>query len=490
MIRRPSAGDGPANRGLDATHVYVGAVCLGALALIGVGYAVAGPPYDWAALVVLIALAFAGWMLRETDTGNRVLLSITSIVLLASAVIVGPVGAGVVGALANLAELRRSRSTVWLFNAAMHSAIGSVGSLVYLLVGGSSVLDRSSSPLDILAGVGLPLLVADIAQCLVNAALLAGVMRASRGIPVLTQVVQLFSTTGVAYIGYGIIGFLFVVLWIPAGVGPFSAVLVLAPLLVARWAFVQYGDEVRSQQRTLRALVTAVEVKDPGCTGHSERTADLSEWIAQALGLGHKEIQDVRTAGMLHDIGKVSVPARLLRSRRPLTDDELVVVAEHALSGVELVQGIDFLADSVDGIAHHHERFDGLGYPAGLSGSEIPLVARVVAVADMFDNLTTQREYRPALTVDEALRVVVQRSGTHFDPDVVQALTRALSRHEWPLQGEATSGEWLSLHDSATTVLDHDEPEVSDLLAQRPELRELLRGATANVRRPRTESRS
>ena len=157
-------------------------------------------------------------------------------------------------------------------------------------------------------------------------------------------------------------------LWIPAGVGWFSAVLVLAPLFVARWAFVQYGDELRAHERTLRALVTAVETKDPHNAGHSERMAQLAEWLAETMGLGHKEIQDVRTAGMLHDIGKVGVPSKAAARPAPLTDDELVVLAEHALSGVELVQGIDFLAGSVDGIAHHHERFDGRGYPAGPDG--------------------------------------------------------------------------------------------------------------------------
>jgi putative nucleotidyltransferase with HDIG domain len=321
--------------------------------------------------------------------------------------------------------------------------------------------------------------VADVAQCVVNAILLAGVMRASGGPPVLTQIVKLLSTSGAAYVGYGVIGFLFVVLWLPAGVGWFSAVLVLAPLFVARWAFVQYGDEMRAHDRTLRALVTAVETKDPASSGHSERTAQMAEWLAETLGLGHKEIQDVRTAAMLHDIGKVCVPSKVLRSRTPLTDDELVVMAEHALSGVDLVQGIDFLAASVDGIAHHHERFDGLGYPAGLEGEGIPLTARIVAVADTFDSLTTARTYRPAMTPEVALEVIAGRSGTQFDPTVVEGLRRALTRHEWVLR----DGDAAPVTGSAV-VVDHDEPEISDLFAQRQDLRAKVKGATATVAMP------
>ncbi|WP_406829934.1 HD-GYP domain-containing protein [Pedococcus sp. KACC 23699] len=479
MKRWPSRVGGAASRTVLATRIYVGAVSVAAVGMLGLGYMVAGRPYEPRALLVLTVLALAGWMLKESDTGNRVRLSFTSIVLLASAVIVGPVGCGVIGALANLTEVRRGRKAVWLFNAAMNSVIGSVGGLVYLLLGGENVLTSGLSASQILLGVGAPLLAADICQCLVNAVMLAGVMRASGGPPVLTQIVKLLSTSGIAYVGYGLIGFLLVVLWIPAGVGWFSAVLVLAPLLVARWAFVQYGDELRAHDRTLSALVAAVETKDPANAGHSDRTAQLAEWLAETLGLGHKEIQDVRTAAMLHDIGKVCVPTKILRAKRELTDDELVVMAEHALSGVDLVRGITFLAGSVDGIAHHHERFDGRGYPGGLSGDQIPLAARIIAVADTFDTLTTSRPYRSALHADAALGVLAQRAGSQFDPAVVEALRRALGRREW-----ATTDRSPGAPLDPTAILDHDEPEISDLFALRDDLRARVKGATTSVAIP------
>ena len=309
-------------------------------------------------------------------------------------------------------------------------------------------------------------MIADIVQCLVNALTLAALLRIATGVPMRMQAWKLLSTSGPAYIGYGIIGFLFVVLWIPARVGWFSAVLVLAPLFVARWAFAQYGDELRAHERTLRALVTAVEIKEPQSQGHSERVAQLSEWLAESLGLGHKEIQDVRTAGMLHDIGKISVPTPLLRGRRRLTDDELVVVADHARAGVELVSSIDFVAASLDGIAHHHERWDGLGYPAGLSAEQIPLTARIVAVADAFDALTSARSYRDALTVPDALSQVHERAGTHLDPAVVQALGRVVSRHGWQPRQDSSQ-----LLEHAAVATDHDDPEMSDYFAERAELR-------------------
>jgi putative nucleotidyltransferase with HDIG domain len=450
-----------------------------AVGLALVGWLVTGELGNVYAVLVLSGLGVTSLVLREIDVGARIQLSFLSIILLTSAVVVGPVGAAIVGAAAAVVQKESQPAIVRLFNVALCSSLGSLGGLVYVWAGGLGAPSHDDSAGRILVFVGLPLIVADVAQCVLNAALISGVVRFSAGTPMRTQFVMLLTTSGAAYVGYGVIGFLFVVLWLPAGVGWFSAVLVLAPLFVARWAFVQYGDEVRAHDRTLRALVTAVETKDPFNRGHSDRTAQLAEWLAETLGLGHKEIQDVRTAAMLHDIGKVCVPSKVLRSRQPLTDDDLVVLAEHALSAVELVQGIDFVADSVDGIAHHHERFDGRGYPAGLKGENIPLAARLVAVADTFDCLTTSRAYRGAFAVTTALEVVTARAGTQFDPTVVDALRRVLVRHAW-VTTERTPDELAG----ATVILDHDEPEVSDLFAQRRDLRARVKGATASVAMP------
>ena len=456
---------------------YLGPVWMVAAATVAVAWRTAGPPDDLFALLVFCALGITSWLVRENDVGSRVGFSFSSIIVLASGVIVGPVGAALVGMVAVVPVVftRTVPTRVTAFNVAMMASVGAIGGLVYLGVQGAPDLRRLDGAGEIIIRVGLPLMAADVCQCIANAVLLAFVMRVANGVPMRTQFWKLLSVTGVAYIGYGVIGFLFVVLWIPAGVGWFSAILVLAPLFVARWAFVQYGDEQRAHERTLRALVTAVETKEPHNAGHSERVAQLSEWLAEALALGHKEIQDIRTAGMLHDIGKVAVPKRLLRATGPLADEEMVVVADHALTGVALVQGIDFLAGAVDGIAHHHERYDGRGFPMGLAGESIPLAARIVSVADAFEALTTSRTYRPALSTQAALATVAGLEATQFDPHVVEALTKVLVRHEWsPRDGVPST--WTP-GGAAVPVLDHDEPEVSALLADRPDLRAKLKGA-------------
>ena len=296
---------------------------------------------------------------------------------------------------------------------------------------------------------------ADVAQMLVNALLLSGVVRLSSGVPPRRFLVQIVTNSGVAYIGYGFIGFLFVILWVPADVGPFSALLILAPLMVARWAFVQFGEEQRAHERALSALVTAVETKDPYAAGHSARIAQLADWMAEPLSMGAQEAQALRYAAMLHDVGKVGVPTRILRGRLRLGQDDLELLSRHADYGTELVRDIEFLAQSRDAIRHHHERWDGRGYPEGLARDAIPLASRVIAVADAFDALTTARPERPALSSAEAVAELERRMGHEFDPAVVGALVTALDRHAWTPAAPAE----VHLYPTRGYV-DHDDPVV------------------------------
>ncbi len=240
----------------------------------------------------------------------------------------------------------------------------------------------------------------------------------------------------------------------------------LAPLFVAQWAFVQYGDETRAHERTLDALVAAVEAKDPASVGHSGRVAQLCEWMAEALGLGFREIQEIRTAGMLHDLGKLAIPSRVLRLPRERNEAEHAVMAEHPVHTVDMLGDIEFVKESLEGIAHHHERYDGRGYPSGLAGEDIPLAARIIAVADAFDALTTQRSYRPALAPKDAMAELHRRAGTHLDPHVVSALGRALARHTWSVTER--SEDLIAV---AGLNRDHDDPESSDGYAERADER-------------------
>ena len=443
-----------------AVSTYIAAVVLGAVGLAVLGWWI--DPLDGddvVALVVLCVMSILSESVRENEVGVRTGLSFTSIVLLSSVALVGPFGAAVVGA-ATLLAVNKDRLQVRVFNSGMTSAIGAVGGFVYLLAWGAERVSDLSGAGPLLLHVGVPVMVADVAQCLSNAVILSGVVRLTQGTPIRRFVPGMLGTSGPLYVGYGIIGFLFVVLWIPAGVGPFSAVLILAPLFVARWAFVQYGDEQRAHERTLSALVAAVETKDLYTRGHSERVALLCNLMASSLALNQQDTEALRFAGMLHDIGKLAIPTRVLRRAGEISDADLVRIATHPERGVEMVRDIEFLEGSIEAIRHHHERMDGRGYPAGLRGEEIPLFARIIAVADAFDSLTTSRSHREAYSVEEAVAELHRRAGTQFDPVIVASLERGLARRKW-----RTTQLEPRLMATAGRAFDHDDPEASDLMA-------------------------
>jgi len=250
-----------------AVSIYIGAVLFGAAGLAAVAWRIhplnnAGPENEFVILAVLCVLGVLGSTSQERNVRGHVSFSFTSIILLAAVALTGPFGAAVVGAVTCLLVAYHQRVEVRVFNVGMTSAIGAIGGFAYLMAGGATEVIDFSGVGSLALHVGLPLIVADVVICLFNAVILSGIVRLTQGTPMRRFVLGMLGTSGPAYIGYGLIGFLFVILWVPAGVGPASAVLILAPLFVARWAFVQYGDEQRAHERTLSALAAAVETKD------------------------------------------------------------------------------------------------------------------------------------------------------------------------------------------------------------------------------------
>jgi len=177
----------------------------------------------------------------------------------------------------------------------------------------------------------------------------------------------------------------------------------------------------RSYMLTVRALASAVEARDAYTGRHAERVAAYGLRLAQACGMRLGDHPEIEFGFLLHDAGKVAVPDAILFKPGPLTSAERLIMQQHPVTGWEIVRDIEFLGTARDVIRHHHERWDGAGYPDALSGEEIPLSARIFAVADTFDALTTNRPYRRASTIAQARVIIGQGSGTHFDPAVIAA---------------------------------------------------------------------
>jgi HD-GYP domain-containing protein (c-di-GMP phosphodiesterase class II) len=183
------------------------------------------------------------------------------------------------------------------------------------------------------------------------------------------------------------------------------------------------AQELRaSYMATVRALANAVEARDAYTGRHAERVAAYGLELARAAGLPLARDQQTEFGFLLHDVGKVAVPDAILFKPAPLSDEERVLMEQHPLIGWEILRGIEFLGDAKLVVRHHHERWDGGGYPDGLAGEDIPIAARLFAVADALDALTTDRPYRPAGTFAQAREIIGAGAGSQFCPSSVQAL--------------------------------------------------------------------
>ncbi|MFJ3303024.1 HD-GYP domain-containing protein [Streptomyces sp. NPDC086549] len=298
-------------------------------------------------------------------------------------------------------------------------------SRVHWALGGRDAVVASDFPY-VLVPAGAAVLV----FCLVLAALDGGVLALAERVPARRAWRGLLSRSLAPIAAHGLAGLMMAVLW-RSPYGPVAALLVLLPMCVSWWVFAQYHRERAAHQATIRALVQAVDIKDGYTRGHSERVGQASVMIARELGMDDERIEVLRFAGILHDVGKLGVPTRLLRKDGPLTPEERRVIELHPEYGHEMVRGISFLGEARAAILHHHERLDGSGYPYGLVGNQIPECARVVAVADAFDAMTSTRSYSRARPVPTALEELERCAGAQFDPRMVTALARALARHGW-----------------------------------------------------------
>ena len=177
----------------------------------------------------------------------------------------------------------------------------------------------------------------------------------------------------------------------------------------------------RSYRATVRALANAVEARDAYTGRHAERVAAYGLAIASAAGIDPVDSPEMEFGFLLHDVGKVAVPDAILFKPSGLSEEEEAVIRKHPVVGWEILREIDFLGEAKLVVRHHHERWDGDGYPDGLRGDDIPVLARVFAVADTLDALTTDRPYRPATSFEAARAEISEAAGGQFDPDVVAA---------------------------------------------------------------------
>jgi HD-GYP domain-containing protein (c-di-GMP phosphodiesterase class II) len=198
---------------------------------------------------------------------------------------------------------------------------------------------------------------------------------------------------------------------------------------VAGYAYVYLPRQMRKAYRqSLLTLASAVETKDRSSIGHGRRVAELVMSTARQMRLSRKEHTIMEYAAFLQDIGNVRVPHSILNASDSLTPEEFEIVRNHTLIGADIIEQITFLRDISPIIRHHHEYWDGSGYPKGLKGSEIPLGARIIAVCTAYDAMIHEKPYRPAIDEEEAIRAIRAAAGAKYDPAVVDAFLKALKK--------------------------------------------------------------
>ena len=410
----------------------------------------ASPALDWSALAVLALLFLVCDAAPASLNIERARVSPGYAASLASVVLLGPVGAALVGVAAVVTAQRNLNPIKRVFNGAQFALCGYAAGQVYLLAGGIPDPHLTAEAAGRMLG---PFVAADITFVAVNLLLVGGILACTGQVELhgarWAPIVVLAS----ACLGYGMFGLLIAGLW--NDVGPYVAVLVLLPLFIARWAFAQTAAQQEAYDATIATLCQAVETKDYYTRGHSERVSRGSVMIAEEIGMRPERVAGIRYAGMLHDVGKLGVPTKVLQKPGGLTEEEYAAVQLHPMRGLEIVSEIGFLDEALAGIMHHHEKMDGTGYPMGLAGEEIPEFARVISVADVFDTLTSTRSYRKAWSVQKAADELRRSAGTHFDPALVEAFLRALDRLGWQAPGPVPPPADPAVQ---TTQQDHDDP--------------------------------
>ncbi len=425
-------------------RLFVGVVALCAVSLFVWSATMVS---DYGRVLLLCAFMLVGGSLRSRlDQQNRA--SLDTVILVAVYPLAGPAAAVVVSAANALVQRRGIPLMKRVFNGAQFVLSAAVGGVVYDVAGGpvgSGVLVEPH--LTIIAGT-----LACLATLVVNAVLMSTVLFLDQGVSPLKSLRYAAAPTLMPLLGYGCLGLLLAVIWL-GGLGFAGGLLILVPLVVARWALWQYEAEKQAQAATLRAFIQVIETKDLYTRGHSERVSEGVGMLGKHLRLPADRQTALEHAGLLHDVGKVGVPTSIIRKSGRLDDSEMDAIRLHPARGVELIGNIPFLEEVKSAVLHHHEKYDGTGYPAGLSGTNIPYFARIIGIVDAFDALTSTRSYRPARSVEETLAILDKDRTSHFDPQLVDAFIKVIRTQGWT----AARKEQPAPDETVEAGVDHDD---------------------------------
>ena len=335
----------------------------------------------------------------------------------------GPALAMLITALgALIGEIIEKERRSWykiIFNASQFALSAGIAGIVYQELGG--VISTTN-----LTGYIIPALICALTYYFINSSLFVMVIHLAEGISLWSIWKTKLKGIITTYIALAPIGFIMAMVYVTIGI--WGIILFFFPLILARRSFELYTKMRKVYLETIRALAAAIDAKDPYTKGHSERVAEASIAIAQELNLSDRDIENIEYTALLHDIGKIGIKDKILSKKSSLTNQEFDKIKEHTIMGAKIIEPVDFLKNSYKAIYHHHERYNGKGYPDGIKSEGIPILARIIAVADAYDAMGSDRPYRKKLNKDKILKELKDQSGKQFDPEAVKALISILDR--------------------------------------------------------------
>ena len=378
-------------------------------------------PNVWLVIIFFIAIsAFAEYIYVELPTGSGISIGfpIDFVVIL----VYGPALAMLITGFSALISETVERKISWykiIFNASQQALSAGVAGLVYQYSGGIIGFQNFFKFI-------FPAVLCAFIYPIINLILVNIFISLEKRIKI-TSVWRInFKDILPSYLAEAPLGFLMAIVYVEVGI--LGILLFFLPLLMARRSFELYTKMRKVYLDTIRALAAAIDAKDPYTKGHSERVAETSVALAQELNLSDKDIENIEYTALLHDIGKIGIADSILGKNSSLTNKEFDKIKEHTVMGAKIIEPVDFLKNSYKAIYHHHEKYNGKGYPDGIKSEDIPILARIIAVADAYDAMGSDRPYRKKLNKDKILKELKDQSGKQFDPEVVKALISVLDR--------------------------------------------------------------
>ena len=402
--------------------IYIGVITASAIALFI--YLIPSLPLlsnIWLVLIFFLAISvFAEFVPVDLPMAGSITIGfpIDFVIIL----VYGPALAMLISAISAIISEALEKKTSWykiIFNASQYALSVGVAGLTYQYVGGVVGFQNFFK-------FALPAALCALSYCVVNSTLVTMVISLSQETRITTVWRVNIKEMIPSYLAEAPMGFLMAIVYVEVGI--IGILLFFLPLLLARRSFELYTKMRKVYLDTIRALAAAIDAKDPYTKGHSERVAGTSVALAQELNLSDQDIENIEYAALLHDIGKIGIADSILGKKGSLTSQEYDKIKEHTIMGANIIEPVDFLKNSYWAIYHHHERFNGEGYPDGIKSEDIPMVARIIAVADAYDAMGSDRPYRKKLNGDKILKELKNQSGEQFDPEVVKALISVLDR--------------------------------------------------------------